>query len=51
MICHCGGLTAEHQVVRDKEIQGKYEKCGACGRIHWWWKTDKLEQELKAENN
>ncbi|GAF71227.1 unnamed protein product [marine sediment metagenome] len=48
MICNCGGNTENtHKVVRDKVLQGEYQKCPNCGRILWLWKTDLLEKEIK----
>lgn len=35
MNCNCGGVCASHNVTRNKEIVGRYEKCGACGRVEW----------------
>ena len=47
MICNCGGITETvHKVVRDKVLQGEYQKCGCCGRILWMWKTSVLDNEL-----
>jgi len=47
MICSCGKATEHiHKVVRDKELQGEYQKCPSCGRILWLWKTEKLEKEI-----
>jgi uncharacterized Zn finger protein len=38
MQCDCGGSTeSEHQVVREKKIVAKYQKCPACGRIKLTW--------------
>lgn len=39
MQCNCGGVTKEHDVVRDKAIVGSYQECIACGRV---WKDKKL---------
>ena len=50
MICSCGGNTETvHKVVRDKELQGEYQKCPSCGRILWLWQTSKLVKELEND--
>jgi len=36
MECKCGGVTNDHNVIKDKTVVGSYAKCNACGRIHWW---------------
>ncbi len=47
MQCNCGAVSeAIHRVVRDKVLQGEYQKCGSCGRILWLWKTDLLDNEI-----
>ena len=38
MICKCGGYSDyERQVVRDKKIVAKYQKCPACKRVLLTW--------------
>jgi len=50
MICNCGGTSESmHKVVRDKKLQGEYQKCPSCGRILWIWKTENLEKEISCE--
>ena len=46
MQCPCGGMTKDHEVVRNKIVVGSYARCKACGRIHWWWQYDSLKKEL-----
>ncbi len=49
MQCNCGAVTESiHKVVRDKVLQGEYQKCGSCGRIMWIWKSDSLKNELES---
>lgn len=48
MMCNCGGVTeSSHKVVRNKKLQGEYQKCPACGRILWLWKSELLKEELE----
>jgi len=52
MICNCGGNTENtHKVVRDKKLQGEYQKCPSCGRIMWIWQSDALKNELSEGVN
>ena len=51
MICSCGSSTEyTHKVARDKLLAGEYQKCPACGRILWLWKSKLLEKELNDIN-
>lgn len=48
MICDCGKQTENiHKVQRNLELVGEYQKCPACGRILWLWKSDSLDAEIK----
>jgi len=50
VICNCGGSSEYvHKVVRNKVLQGEYQKCPRCGRILWIWKTSMLKQELESK--
>ena len=49
MQCPCGGITKDHEVVRNKIVVGSYARCKACGRIHWWWQHDSLKKELSPK--
>lgn len=49
MQCPCGGMTKDHEVVRNKVVVGNYAKCKRCGRIHWWWLTDDLLEEIEED--
>ena len=51
MQCSCGGHTTDRQVVMDKVIEGRYDCCTSCGRIHWSMKSDKLKQKLLGGKN
>lgn len=52
MQCNCGGTTEHiHKVVRDKKLQGEYQKCPCCGRILWIWKSEILANELSLARN
>ena len=47
MNCNCGGNTESvHKVQRDKQVVGEYQRCPACGRILWLWKTEALTEEI-----
>jgi hypothetical protein len=41
-------MTHDREVVRKKQIAGRYARCEGCGRIHWWFKTDELSREIEA---
>lgn len=47
-MCKCGGMSEYiHKVVRNKELQGEFQECPACGRILWLWKSELLDLEIK----
>lgn len=46
MQCSCGGMMTERDVVRDGNIHGKYNHCKGCGKVHWFFMTNRLKEEL-----
>lgn len=55
MECECRGdrnttNVRKHNVIRNYEIVGLYNKCGYCGRIEWLKLNDALEIEMADAN-
>ena len=36
MQCNCGGVTKDHDVIKDHVVVAVYARCTSCGRIRWW---------------
>ena len=51
MQCKCGGSTQTHDVTRNKKLAGQYERCVACGFVHWVWETKGLAGELRSKDH
>lgn len=52
MQCKCGGMTSDHNVVRDYTVVGKYMECNWCGRTTWLWRRgDLIEEQMKQGIN
>ena len=49
MQCKCGGMTSDHEVVRNKEVVGRYVKCTSCGYVSWLKQDASLKEEIAKE--
>ena len=36
MQCKCGGVTKDHDVIKNHVTVAVYARCTSCGRTHWW---------------
>jgi len=55
MECNCRGENNKtnvrrHNVIRNYEVAGIYQRCGYCWRVEWLTLTDALEIELAEAN-